>query len=125
MRRGAATAGRAQESGTIAAYMKACHMPRRFAPARRELTMTHENRAAYVTRNDILKLLSNEETARVSSAETAAQLAQGDEFIDLAQVEKGVQRAGKSNATDNVLPRKAVGENTWLKIVKGLSPARS
>lgn len=82
--------------------------------------MAKKDRTDYVNRNSILNLLSADETARVSNAETAAGLTTGDEFIDLAQIDKGVQRAGKSHPTESVLPRKAVHESTWNKIVKGL-----
>ena len=82
--------------------------------------MAKEKRADYITRNTIMGLLSGEETARVSNAETAAALAVGDEFIDLAQIERGVQRAGEAHPTESVLPRKALHESTWNKIVKRL-----
>jgi hypothetical protein len=72
-------------------------------------------------RNGILSLLSDEEVARVSTAETAARLLDGDEYIDLGQLEQGVRRAeGTATPLGRVLPRKAVHELTWSKIVTQL-----
>ncbi|MEY4578012.1 MAG: hypothetical protein RL701_2715 [Pseudomonadota bacterium] len=82
--------------------------------------MAKDQRNQYITRNNILNMLSPDETARVSNAETAAQLAVGDEFIDLTHIEKGVQRAAEAQPTENVLPRKGLHESTWNKIVRSL-----
>ncbi len=74
-------------------------------------------RAQFVGRANLMKLLSDEEVARVSSAETSARLADGDEYVDLAHVERGVQLArGTTTGMAGVLPRKAVREATWTKI---------
>jgi hypothetical protein len=80
-----------------------------------------------LTRDNLLKILSDEEVARVSLRETAASLVDGDEFIDLTQIELGVQRAGAgvSSPTLDVLSRKVVHENTWRKIVANLTARRS
>ena len=82
---------------------------------------------AYVTRDSILKLLSDDEVARVSTAETAVNLASGDEYIDLERLDKGGKRAaGKADASSpmgHVLPRKAVREATWAAIVALLDAA--
>lgn len=74
-----------------------------------------------VTRDQILSILSDDEAARVKTAEMAAQLALGDEFIDLSQLELGVLRAGESRPKQDVLSRKAVNEHTWLKVVTNLN----
>jgi hypothetical protein len=74
----------------------------------------------FISQENILKILNDEEAARVRLPATASQLADGDEFIDLTQIERGVQRAGKSNPLADVLPRKAVHENTWRKIIANL-----
>jgi hypothetical protein len=78
--------------------------------------------AVHQTKRDgILNLLSDEEVARVSTAETAAHLLDGDEYIDLGQLEQGVRRAvGPATPMGRVLPRKAVQENTWSEIVTRL-----
>ena len=81
--------------------------------------MKAEKRTEYITRDTILKLLSDEEIARVSTAETARQLADGDEYVDLRTPDQGVRRAlGKTTAPmGDVVPRKAVHENTWRQII--------
>ena len=88
--------------------------------------MKTENRTEYVTRDTILKLLSDAEIARVSTAETHALLADGDEYVDLRTPDQGVRRAlGKTTAPmGDVLPRKAVLEHTWRQIVGLLSAHR-
>jgi hypothetical protein len=83
-----------------------------------EPTMKSDARTEYVTRDSILKLLSDDEVGKVSKAETAPQLMADDEYLDLEQLERGVQRAGgKATPMGHVLPRKAVHENTWRKIL--------
>jgi hypothetical protein len=79
------------------------------------------NRNAFLSRENILKLLSDEEVSRVSTAETAANLAIGDEYLDLEQLDRGVQQArGPAPAMGRVLPRKAVHASTWSRIVTEL-----
>jgi hypothetical protein len=88
--------------------------------------MMTTGRNDYVTRESVLKLLSHDEVAKVSTAETADRLAAGDEYLDLEQLEQGVQRAGGTAVTmGHVLPRKAVHENTWSKILMLLTPPRT
>jgi hypothetical protein len=77
----------------------------------------------YVTRDRIMNLLSDDETAKVSTAETAKQLTAGEEYIDLTQLDKGVLIAslGKgSPPMGNVLPKSAVHVQTWTNIVAAL-----
>jgi len=75
-----------------------------------------------VARNTILLLLSDDEVASVSTAETALSLKDGAEFIDLELLEKGVLKASGATAImGRVLPRKAVHEVTWKKILKVLA----
>ena len=77
--------------------------------------------AEYVTRDRILKLLSDDEIAKVSTAETAIQLAEGDEYIDLCRLDQGVSCAdGIAIPIRDILPRKAVLAETWLNIVAQL-----
>ncbi|MEO6993445.1 MAG: hypothetical protein ABI273_07440 [Lacunisphaera sp.] len=78
----------------------------------------------YITRDKILKLLSDDEVATVSTAETADRLAAGDEFIDLEKFELGVQRGPRGHTPmGRVLPKKAVHIGTWNKIIAQL-PAK-
>jgi hypothetical protein len=46
--------------------------------------MKNEKRTEYLTRAGLMKLLSDDEAARVSMAETAARLGDGEEYVDLA-----------------------------------------
>jgi hypothetical protein len=91
-----------------------------------EPIMKSEERTAYVTRDSILKLLSDDEVGRVSAAETAASLSAGEEYLDLEHLDAGVQRAVGATATmGRVLPRKAVHPATWGKILAQLPVTRS
>ncbi len=85
--------------------------------------MKADKRTEYVTRDTILKLLSDDEVARVSTAETAARLAEGDEYVDLDAPGQGVQQMLGSRAVPmgGILPKKAVHEKTWRDIVTLLS----
>jgi hypothetical protein len=88
------------------------------------VTMTTEAKKSYLTRDQVLKALSDQEIASVSTAEAAAHLANGDEYLDLDQLEKGVRRAqGITPPMGRVLPKKAVHADTWNKIVGQLGPA--
>ena len=53
--------------------------------------MTTVERADRVARDTILKMLSDEENAKVSRAEGAAGLPDGEEYVDLEHLEAGVQ----------------------------------
>jgi hypothetical protein len=89
-------------------------------------TMKNEKRSEYVTRESILKLLSDNENGSVATAETAAHLLDGDEYLDLEQLQHGVQRApGSALPMGQVLPRKAVHANTWGKILAQLAVSSS
>ena len=86
--------------------------------------MSDAERREQVTRDSILKLLSDEENARVSTAETASGLTEGEEYLDLEDLDQGVQRAKASTAKakmGHVLPRSAVSEETWGKILVQLT----
>ena len=77
-------------------------------------------------RESVLELLSDEEVARVSTAETAARLLDGDEYLDLEHLARGVRRApGAVPPMGSVLPRKAVHETTWSKILAELETLRA
>ena len=85
--------------------------------------MTDAKRTELVARDTILKLLSNEEIARVSSAEALAGLRDGSEYLDLEHLDQGVQRAKGATAVTmgHVLPRSAVSAETWGKILARLA----
>ena len=88
--------------------------------------MKTDRAAVLMTRESILKLLSDEEVARVCTAETQVQLASGEEFLDLKHLERGVRRARppagvlSTVAMARVLPKSALDETTWMKIVAQL-----
>ena len=67
-------------------------------------------------------MLTDEEIERVSTAETADRLAEGEEFLDLEELGRGVQKAdGARPPMGHVLPKKAVHEGTWSKILTTLA----
>jgi hypothetical protein len=73
------------------------------------------------TRESVLKLLSEGEIASVSSAEAKTHLRRGDHYLDLEHLEQGVQRAdGSATNMEHVLPRKAIHEDTWRRILRKL-----
>jgi hypothetical protein len=86
--------------------------------------MSDAQRAAYATRETVLLLLSDEENAKVSNAEAALRLEEGEELLDLEHLDRGVQRAEAvtSKATmGHILPRSAVSGETWSKIIAHLA----
>lgn len=80
--------------------------------------MTNATSTEYVTRDKILNLLTDEETAKVSNNETAASLIAGDEYLDLARLDQGIQQANStaSVSANDIIPRGAVSAVTWTKI---------
>ena len=85
--------------------------------------MSGSTREVLSARNASMLLLTDEENARVTTAEAGASLADGLEFIDLEHLERGVQRAGSAATLEmaHVIPRNAVGNGTWSNIVAQLS----
>jgi hypothetical protein len=74
-------------------------------------------RDVLLTRASIMQLLSNDEVGAVSTAEAAVSLAKGDEYLDLEQLERGIQTAqGASEDMGGVLPKRAVHPDTWVKV---------
>ena len=83
--------------------------------------MHSDQKTSLITRDALLKLLSDDEVASVSSAETAGKLADGEEYLDLQNLDKGVRKAkGKTTLSGRVLPKKAVHAKTWDKIMAQL-----
>ena len=84
--------------------------------------MKTDKTTSLAMRDDILKLLSDNEVAGVSTAETVAQLSNGDEYLDLEALGKGVLHAdGSATPMGSVLPKKAVQPATWTKILAKLA----
>ena len=102
-------------------------MPRTGRPAKRlewivlqSSDMNRSAKAEYESRNQILTLLSDDEIARVSTAEGEARLADGDEYVDLAAPNNGIRRVhgAMQQTMGKVLPRTAVSGETWAKIAE-------
>jgi hypothetical protein len=74
-----------------------------------------------VLRKRMLLLLSDDEIACLSNAESAPRVEDGDEYLDLLDLDQGVRQAfGTDTPLGCVLPRKAICEVTWGKIVEML-----
>lgn len=68
------------------------------------------------TRSEILGLLSDDEIRAVSLAEEQP-IPEGDEYLDLEHLERGVQQATRNTSGTNALPRNAVRDDTWTHIL--------
>lgn len=87
--------------------------------------MTSVTTTDLLTRDHILKLLSDGELSSVRSAETRTQLRNGDEYLDLEQLAQGVQRVtGAVTRLGDVLPRRAIHEDTWRRVLRQLKTAQ-
>ncbi len=83
--------------------------------------MKTEIRTEFVARDKILKMLSDNELAKVCTAETARQLADGTEYLDLEKLDLGVLRTPATlTPMGRVLTRPSVLPATWNKIVAEL-----
>lgn len=83
--------------------------------------MNTDEKAQHVTRENILMLLSDDEVASVSTAETMVRPLDGEEYLDLEDLEQGVRSAlGTMPSMGNMLLRRAVHQDTWEKIQKEL-----
>jgi hypothetical protein len=82
-------------------------------------------RDGLVSRDAILTLLSDQEVARVSTAEAATSLIDGQEYIDLENLGLGVQRTSATSklVMGHLVPREAVSGQTWAKILALVNPA--
>jgi len=88
--------------------------------------MKNDERSQYTTRHRVIELLSDAELASVSSAATAMRLENGDEYVNLERLDQGVRRAFEDTTPmGRALPRKAVQEQTWRKIVSELAGSGS
>jgi hypothetical protein len=59
--------------------------------------MKENQRTNYVLRQGIMNLLSDEEAASISVAETAERLFEGDEYVDLNQLDLGIFGQGSDH----------------------------
>jgi hypothetical protein len=85
--------------------------------------MSASTRHELSARNSIMMLLTDEENARVTTTEAGVSLVEGAEFLDLEQLERGIQRVSGATTPEmaHVIPRSAVGNDTWSKIVAHLT----
>lgn len=85
--------------------------------------MTQPQRLDLATKDAILKVLTDEETARVSTVEAAMKLHDGAEYIDLEHLDKGVQISNSAahstakSALTTIIPKSAISKESWQKIV--------
>ena len=86
--------------------------------------MNNDKRREYLTRDGIMRVLSDDEVARASAAETTAKLSDGEEYIDLEHLDRGVLRArrGATATVGMMIPWNAVPKDTWSKILTQLAP---
>ena len=84
---------------------------------------TTMNETNYVTRDAILKLLSDDEVARVSAMEGGPRLEEGEEYVDLEHPQEGVRRVQATSTLkmSEVVPRRALPDATWSKICARLA----
>jgi hypothetical protein len=74
-----------------------------------------------LTRAEVLKLLSQGEIWSANTAEAKTHLRLGDLYLDLEHLQLGVQRSdGTTIKTNHILPRKAIHEDTWRRILRQL-----
>jgi hypothetical protein len=76
-----------------------------------------------LTRDVILGLLTDAEVAKVSSAEDRPALIEADEYVDLLDLDAGIQQVQATPRTTpgHALPRSAVSDATWAKIVRAVA----
>ena len=76
-----------------------------------------------LTREALLELLTDAEVAKVSLAEDASRLVEGDEYVDLTDPSAGIQQVQASPRTPpgHALPRSSVSDASWTKIVQLLA----
>jgi hypothetical protein len=84
--------------------------------------MNKDTRTEHVTRESILMLLSDDEVASVSTAETMVRPLDGEEYLDLEDLEQGVRSTlGTTPKMGRLLLRRSVHQDTWKKIQKQLA----
>jgi hypothetical protein len=80
--------------------------------------MSGDAKRELVTREAILALLSDAEVAKVSRAEDAPRLVEGDEYVDLEHPSAGVRQVhAASPPPRTALVRSAIRDETWAKVM--------
>ena len=86
--------------------------------------MSSDERSEPMNGAKLLKLLSPGEMASLKAAAAETHLRRGDEYLHLEQLERGVLRSdGTATSVGALLPRKAVHEDTWRRILRSLKGA--
>lgn len=80
--------------------------------------MTAVEKAA--KRDEILNLLTDAENAKVSTAEGGQNLKPDEFFVDLEQLDKGVQQGTATESVGHIIPKNAISAESWSKIVSAL-----
>jgi hypothetical protein len=76
------------------------------------------------SRESVFGLLTELERASVASG-GATRLSEGEEYLDLRHVERGVRRAlATTTVTGNAIARRAVHDDTWRRILGYLARFR-
>ncbi len=84
--------------------------------------MKNDQKKTFTLRERVLELLTDDETSKVSRAETATHLNAGDEYLDLEALSKGVLKAdGAAMDMGRALPKKSVAQKTWGNILTMLA----
>jgi len=84
--------------------------------------MSNDSPIDHASREKILMLLSDDEVARVSTAETTVRPLEGEEYVDLENLDQGVRRAlGATPIMSHLLLRRSVHTDTWKKILEQLT----
>gem|GEM_PF-2870651 len=90
-------------------------------------SMNNQKRSEYFTRDSIMELLSDDEIAKVTAAESVSSLVDGDEYIYLEQLDQGVRTVMGGTAAiavGRVVAKKAIQERTWDHVVAQLASRR-
>ena len=87
--------------------------------------MNHNRSTTSARRDDVLALLTDDERRSLAAA-PAHRFAAGDEFLDLEKLDEGVRTAmGTGSPMIGLLPRSALHDATWAKVLTYLQSARS
>jgi hypothetical protein len=76
-------------------------------------------------RDGIIKLLSDDDVAKVSTAEASPRFTEGDEYIDLEHLSLGVRLVHSPiGSLEHLIPKKAVNDITWTQILALLASTK-
>ena len=72
----------------------------------------------FVTRDEILKLLWDDEAGNLAIEDEGGWLSRGEEYVDLVHLPQGVHRALTNNAANmkDFIRRRSLSDQTWSKL---------